>query len=116
MTWVKYVCGKLEGRYRYSPSIVYNNYPFPVNVPDNLREAIEKCAEDIIKIRESYDSSLAQLYNPLLMPFDLRKAHDKLDMLVDKAYGKNNFKDDDDRMKLLFDLYNELRYSPAYFV
>ena len=116
MTWVKYVCGKLKGDYRYSPSIVYNNYPFPVNVPDNLREAIGKCAEDIIKIRESYDSSLAQLYNPLLMPFDLRKAHDKLDMLVDKAYGKNNFKDDDDRMKLLFDLYNELRYSPAYFV
>lgn len=116
MTWVKFVAGRLKEDYRYSSSIVYNNYPFPVNVPDNLREAIGKCAEDIIKIRESYDSSLAQLYNPLLMPFDLRKAHDKLDMLVDKAYGKNNFKDDDDRMKLLFDLYNELRYSPAYFV
>lgn len=108
MTWVKYVCGKLKGDYRYSPSIVYNNYPFPVDVPDDLRDEISKCAENIINIRESYDSSLAQLYNPLLMPFDLRKAHDKLDMLVDKAYSKNKFNNDDDRMKLLFGLYHEL--------
>ncbi len=108
MTWVKYICGKLKGDYRYSPSIVYNNYPFPTEVPDDLREAISKCAEDIIHIREKYDSSLAQLYNPLLMPFDLRKAHDRLDILVDKAYRKEKFTDDDDRMKLLFDLYQEL--------
>ena len=108
MTWVKYICGKLKGDYRYSPSIVYNNYPFPTEVPNDLRESISKCAEDIIHIREKYDSSLAQLYNPLLMPFDLRKAHDRLDILVDKAYRKEKFTDDDDRMKLLFDLYQEL--------
>ena len=70
--------------------------------------AIGKCAEDILKIRESYDSSLAQLYNPLIMPYDLRKAHEKLDNLVDKAYSKNKFEDDVVRMKLLLDLYQEL--------
>ena len=42
------------------------------------------------------------------MPYDLRKAHDKLDNLVDKAYSKNKFKDDDDRMKLLFNMYKDL--------
>lgn len=108
MTWVKYVCGKLKGDYRYSPSIVYNNYPFPVDVPPALREAIGKCAEEILNIRENYDASLAQLYDPILMPFDLRKAHDRLDAFVDKAYSKDKFETDDDRMKLLFDLYQEL--------
>ena len=108
MTWVKYICGKLESRYRYSPSIVYNNYPFPVNVPEALRKLISNCVEEIINIRDSYDASLAQLYTPLLMPYDLRKAHDKLDELVDKAYSNDKFENDDDRMKLLFDLYQEL--------
>ena len=108
MTWVKYICGKLESRYRYSPSIVYNNYPFPVNVPESLRKLISNCVEEIINIRDSYDASLAQLYTPLLMPYDLRKAHDKLDELVDKAYSNDKFENDDDRMKLLFDLYQEL--------
>ena len=109
MTWVKYVCGKLKGDYRYSPSIVYNNYPFPVDVPDKLKKDIMDCAEDILKVRENYpDETLANLYHPLLMPYDLRKAHDKLDNLVDKAYSKNKFKDDDDRMKLLFNMYNKL--------
>ena len=105
---MKYVCGRLESRYRYSATIVYNNFPFPTNVPKELCEAIGNCAEEILKIRESYDSSSAQLYTPLLMPYDLRKAHEKLDNLVDKAYHKNKFKDDDERMKLLFDLYREL--------
>ena len=108
MTWVKYICGKLESRYRYSPSIVYNNFPFPVNVPEALRKLISNCVEEIINIRDSYDASLAQLYTPLLMPYDLRKAHDKLDELVDKAYSNDKFENDDDRMKLLFDLYQEL--------
>ena len=108
MTWVKFIAGRLKEDYRYSSSIVYNNFPFPTNVPKELYEAIANCAEEILKIRKSYDSSLAQLYTPLLMPYDLRKAHEKLDNLVDKAYHKNNFKDDDERMKLLFDLYLEL--------
>lgn len=108
MTWVKFIAGRLKEDYRYSSSIVYNNFPFPTNVPKELYEAIANCAEEILKIRKSYDSSLAQLYTPLLMPYDLRKAHEKLDNLVDKAYHKNNFKDDGSRMKLLFDLYLEL--------
>ena len=108
MTWVKYVCGRLKGDYRYSPSIVYNNFPFPTNVPNRLKDTIGKCAEDIIRIRGNYDASLAQLYNPLLMPFDLRKAHDRLDFLVDKAYRREKFLDNDDRMKFLFTKYLEL--------
>lgn len=108
MVWVRYVAGRLKEDYRYSSSIVYNNFPFPTDVPKGLCIAIYKCAEKILKIRESYDSSLAQLYNPLLMPFDLRKAHDKLDLLVDRAYSEQRFRNDNERIKLLFDLYLEL--------
>lgn len=109
MVWVKYVCGKLKGDYRYSPSIVYNNFPFPTDVNDKLKNAISIVAEEIIKIRESYtNSTLADLYNPLVMPYDLRKAHDKLDFLVDKAYRMERFTNNDDRMKFLFNKYFEL--------
>ena len=109
MTWMKYICGRLESRYRYSATIVYNNFPFPKNISDNLSSKIKKVSEEILNIRKKYEKeTLANLYHPLLMPSDLRKAHDKLDNLVDKAYTNESFSSDDDRMRLLFNLYKEL--------
>lgn len=109
MTWMRTVCGRLESRYRYSATIVYNNFPFPKHISGPLYDKIKTVSEEILNIRKKYeDETLANLYTPLLMPSDLRRAHDKLDALVDKAYGKNKFKNDDDRMKFLFDLYKEL--------
>ena len=109
MTWMSYVCGRLKGDYRYSATIVYNNFPFPKEIPETLCQKIKEASEDILLIREKYvDESLSNLYDPMLMPSDLRKAHRKLDDLVDKAYSNDKFVNDDDRMKLLFDLYQEL--------
>lgn len=106
MTWNKYICGRLKNDFRYS-NLVYNNFVFPEVTQQEKRE-IEKYAQLILDTRALYkDSSLAELYDPLTMPPDLLKAHQKLDKAVDKAYGCSKFKSDSERMKLLFEMYEE---------
>ncbi|MEY4938265.1 MAG: hypothetical protein RIS64_4626, partial [Bacteroidota bacterium] len=84
MTWVKYVCGRLESRLRYSNTIVYNNYPFPQNVTEAQKQKVTDCAHKVLEIRTLYpESSLADLYDALAMPPDLVKAHQALDKAVD---------------------------------
>ena len=109
MTWMRYVCGRLESRYRYSASIVYNNFPFPEKISEQLSDKIIKTSENLLEIREKYSSErLADLYNPILMPNDLRKCHEQLDNLIDKTYRNKKFIDDNDRMNFLFKKYSEL--------
>ena len=108
--WVRYTCGRLESRYRYSASIVYNNFPWPSNLGDTQRQAIEGAAQSVLDARAQFPgASLADLYDPLTMPPALLKAHQKLDTAVDKAYGKSGFKSDAERVAFLFDLYR--RYT-----
>ena len=108
MTWMRYVCGRLESRYRYSASLVYNNFPFPADISDNQRNDIVSKSQKILDIRNEFSNeSLANLYNPLLMPPVLKNAHIELDRSIDKLYSSKKFKDDNDRMKFLFDLYLE---------
>ena len=108
MTWVKYVCGRLESRFRYSKDIVYNNYPFPKNYSENHKQAVEEAAQNVLDLRKSFpDSSLADLYNPLTMPPLLVKAHQKLDKAVDVCYRPQPFSTDANRMEFLFDLYEQ---------
>lgn len=107
MTWVKYVCGRLESRYRYSNQIVYNNFPWPESPSRKEIKDIKEKSQKILDIRDEFkNSSLADLYNPILMPPKLRKAHNELDRVVDKAYGKK-FDNDSMRMKFLFELYQK---------
>lgn len=88
MAWVKTVCGRLETRYRYSNGIVYNNFPWP-DTTEEQKAAIEKTAQNIIDVRSKYkDSSLEQLYNPLLMPDDLIAAHEKNNHAVAAIYAQ----------------------------
>lgn len=109
MVWIKYVAGRLKSDYRYSSTIVYNNFPSPVDVSEKLKNEISNAAQDILDIRENYaNDSLAQLYNPKIMPPDLRKAHDKLDKLVDKAYSRKKFETEQDRIKFLFEKYESM--------
>lgn len=108
MTWVKYVCGRLESRYRYSNKIVYNNFPWPINPTDKQKEKVKELAQQILDIRAKYPNcSLAILYNPETMPPDLVKAHTELDKAVDACYGKKIFASDSERMEFLFDLYEQ---------
>lgn len=110
MTWMSYVCGRLKGDFRYSATLVYNNYPFPNKIGDNRREDIISKVHYILDVRDEFpNESLANLYDPILMPPELKKAHLKLDNSVDKSYRSKKFKDNRDRIKYLFDLY--LDYS-----
>ncbi len=87
MSWMRAVCGRLEMRYRYSKDVVYNNFPW-CNATDEQRKQIEKTAQAILDARKSYpDSSLADLYDEVAMPPELRKAHQKNDLAVMSAYG-----------------------------
>ncbi len=87
MAWMRVVCGRLKSDYRYSKDIVYNNFPWPTP-SDEQRVDIEKTAQAILDARELYpDCSLADLYDPIAMPFELRKAHEANNKAVMKAYG-----------------------------
>ena len=109
MDWVRYVCGRLESRYRYSNEIVYNNFPFPLHVSEVQEQNIEKLAQAILDARAQFPSaSLADLYHPLTMPPVLLKAHEALDKAVDKLYKKEGFKTDTERVAHLFELNRNL--------
>jgi len=109
ITWVKYVCGRLESRFRYSKDIVYNNYPFPENLTEKQREKVAILAQEILDIRNKYpDSSLADLYDRITMPNDLIKAHQNLDKAVDLCYRKQPFSSELNRIEFLFNLYENM--------
>ena len=109
ITWVKYVCGRLKSDYRYSNTIVYNNYPFPENITDKQKEKVEKAAQLVLDIRGKYaDRSLADLYDNLSMPPDLVKAHQNLDKAVDLCYRSRPFVNELNRIEFLFNLYENL--------
>ena len=87
MGWMRAVAGRLKSDYRYSKDIVYNNFPWP-NPNELQRVKIEKTAQGILDARSLYpDSSLADLYDELTMPIELRKAHEANDKAVMEAYG-----------------------------
>lgn len=87
MAWVRAVCGRLKSDYRYSKDIVYNNFPWPAPT-EQQKAKIEQTAQAILDARALYpDSSLADLYDELTMPPELRKAHQANDRAVMDAYG-----------------------------
>lgn len=87
MAWMRAVCGRLKSDYRYSKDIVYNNFPW-ANPTDEQKAKIEQAAQAILDARALYpDSSLADLYDELTMPPELRTAHQKNDRAVMEAYG-----------------------------
>ena len=87
MAWMRAICGRLKSDYNYSKDIVYNNFPWP-NPTEDQKAKIEKTAQAILDARALYtDSSLADLYDELTMPPELRKAHQANDRAVMEAYG-----------------------------
>lgn len=110
MSWMRAVAGRLEMRYRYSAKIVYNNFPWP-NPTKDQKEKIEKTAQLILDSRAKYpNSSLADLYDELTMPSELRRAHQLNDIAVMESYGfpvKNTFTESDCVAELM-KMYEEL--------
>ena len=86
-SWVRTVCGRIKSDYRYSVNVVYNNFPWPMPT-DDQKARIEQTAQGILDARALYpNASLADLYDPLTMPPELRKAHNANDRAVMQAYG-----------------------------
>ena len=87
MAWMRAVCGRLKSDYRYSKDVVYNNFPWP-SPEDPVKARIEQTAQAILDARALYpDCSLADLYDEVTMPPELRKAHQQNDKAVMQAYG-----------------------------
>ena len=110
MAWMRAVCGRFKSDYRYSKDVVYNNFPWP-KPTDAQRAKIEQTAQAILDARALYpDSSLADLYDELTMPAELRKAHQQNDRAVMEAYSfpvRNDFTESQ-CVAELFKLYQEL--------
>ncbi|MCK5720505.1 MAG: class I SAM-dependent DNA methyltransferase [Thiomargarita sp.] len=108
IAWTKYVCGRLEGRIRYSNEIVYNNFPWPKNPTKKNQNKVETAVQKVLDVRTEFpDSSLADLYDPLTMPPKLIKAHQALDKVVDLCYRPQVFANEMVRIEYLFYLYNQ---------
>ncbi len=87
MAWMRAICGRIKSDYRYSKDVVYNNFPWPL-VNDAQKEIIERSAQAILDARAKYpDCSLADLYDEVTMPPELRRAHQQNDKSVMEAYG-----------------------------
>ena len=109
MAWMRAVCGRLKSDYRYSKDIVYNNFPWCKPTPEQ-RAKIEQTAQAILDARDLFpNSSLADLYDSVAMPPQLRKAHQLNDKAVMEAYGFpiKNFTESDCVAELM-KMYQEL--------
>ena len=108
MAWMRAVCGRLEMRYRYSKDIVYNNFPW-CNPTEAQKARIEQTAQAILDARAKYpEASLADLYDELTMPPELRKAHQANDKAVMQAYGFSIKMTESECVAELFKLYEKL--------
>ena len=108
MSWMRTVCGRLKGDYRYSASIVYNTFPWP-EVSEEQKKAVSELADMVLNIRNMYpDKTLAEMYDPDKMPEPLAEAHHNLDVAVDSLYRNTPFESDEERLQLLFKLYEKL--------
>ena len=87
MAWIRAICGRIKSDYRYSINIVYNNFPW-CKPTIKQKQQIEKTAQMILAARNLYaNASLADLYDELTMPKELRKAHQENDKAVMQAYN-----------------------------
>lgn len=108
MAWLRNIGGRLESRYRYSVGLVYNPFPWP-ELGEADRSRLDSLAQDVLDARAAHPgATLADLYDPDVMPADLRKAHRALDLAVDRLYRKEPFADDRERVEHLFRLYEQM--------
>ena len=108
MAWLRHVGGRLKSDYRYSVGLVYNTFPTPPGWTDDSgdREALDPLAQAVLDARAAHpDSTLADLYDPDLMPPALRRAHQRLDRAVDRLYRRTRFANERERVEHLFALY-----------
>ncbi len=108
-TWMRNTCGRLESRYSYSNTILYNNFPWAETPNDKQKQNVEEAAQKVLDARAQFpDASLAYLYDPNTMPPVLVKAHQALDKAVDLCYRPQSFVNETKRIEFLFEMYDKL--------
>ena len=108
MAWMRQVGGRLESRYQYSVGVTYNAFPVPPKDADLSK--LEPLAQAVLDARAAHPgATLAKLYDPDLIPPDLRRAHQALDRTVDRLYQRNGFASERERVEHLFMLYERMR-------
>ena len=108
MAWLRHIGGRLESRYRYSIGLVYNTFPLPSKDADLSR--LEPLAQALLDARATHSvAALADLYDPDVMPLNLRQAHQALDRAVDRLYRRSGFSSERERVEHLFMLYEKMR-------
>ena len=108
MAWARAVGGKIKTDFRYSNTIVYNNFPVPP-LSDAVKERLTAAALRVLDVREYHcEKTLAELYDPDLMPADLQAAHAEVDALVDSIYSKRGYETDEQRLSDLFAMYESM--------
>ena len=109
MAWLRHIGGRLKSDYRYSIGLVYNTFPLPPKEAVDLSK-LERLAQAVLDARAAHPgATLANLYDPDLMPPDLRRAHQALDRAVDRLYRRNGFASERERVEHLFMLYEKMR-------
>ena len=112
MAWLRHIGGRLKSDYRYSIGLVYNTFPTPAGYrnggPDLSK--LELLAQAVLDARATHPgATLADLYDPDLMPPNLRRAHQALDRAVDRIYRRTGFSSESERVEHLFMLYEQIR-------
>jgi hypothetical protein len=107
MVWLRSIGGKLKTDYRYSAGLVYNTFPIR-NLSTQRKNEMARVMMEILDLREYEGGSLATLYNKDTMPESLRKKHEELDGIVDRAYQQRPFESDEERLAVLLKLYQEM--------
>ncbi|MCS2776446.1 N-6 DNA methylase [Bacteroides fragilis] len=115
MVWVRAVGGRLKTDYRYSAKLCYNTFPFP-NITEKQKENLNLYVFAILDERAKYPSkTMAQLYDPEIMPIGLRQAHKELDEAIERCYRLQPFANDTERLEYLFKLYEEMTTKETLF-
>ena len=111
LVWIATVCGKLKTDFRYSNTLGWNTFPVPP-LTDKNKADLTRCAEDILLAREHhFPATIADLYDPDVMPADLRAAHERNDEVLERIYIGRRFKNDTERLEKLFELYTKMTAS-----
>ncbi len=108
MAWLTFIGGRMKSDFSYSPGLVYNTFPWP-DLTDDDEGRLDVLAQAVLDSRAHHaGATLADLYDPNVMPADLRKAHRALDLAVDRLYRKSPFDSDRERVEHLFALYEKM--------
>ena len=108
MAWMRTVTGRMKSDYMYSVGVVYNTFPTPTGWANN--DKLESLAQAVLDARAEYhDATLADLYDPDLMPPSLRRAHRALDFAVDRLFRRTGFASERERAEHLLMLYEKMR-------